>query len=101
MNRLKKFIITRLKSNQLKSSNYILGVHIYNTSIFALYTTPDTERRPPKIAYYDLQTDYEVSDIITELTAMPLPILNFTSLYSRNIYYTFDGKTTMKHYPIY
>ena len=99
MTKFKNYIINKLIQHQQDvKPMYPLGVAITGSLLFILYD--NLEKKITENHYdiycYDFKTNTALQLGIKDGILNP-PIINFTTVYSRYSYYTFDGKRLTKH----
>ena len=99
MTKFKEYVINKLiKQQQDIKPIYPLGVAITGSLLFILYD--NLEKKITENHYdiycYDFKTNTALQFDIKDGILNP-PTINFTTVYSRYSYYTFDGKRLTKH----
>ena len=97
MNKFKKWCHNILSDCPTSPHERILGLCTVGCSVYVLYHFSYADVSLTTITCNDLLNRRLTKDVIRDFPFMPVPDFKFTSLWSSHSYYTYNGKTLVRH----
>lgn len=97
MNKFKKWCHNILSDCPTSPHERILGLCTVDCTVYVLYHYSYADISLTTITCNNLLTRHMIKNVVRDFPYMPFPDFKFSSLLAPNVYYTYNGKTLVRH----